>query len=701
MYSQCDLEGNQYLILDTFVDYRKTDKALTLEKQCVTDASGRVRRKKTCAGWQICCQWRDGSTSWQELNLLRNSHPVETAEYAIAQRIDREPAFNWWVPHVIKKREAIIQAVKSRKTGVHRKSHKFGIEVPTSVEHALRLDAQNGNTHWADAIAAEMKEVRVAVRILPDDEPNPVGYQKIRCHMIFDIKMEDFRRKARLVAGGHVTKAPASITYASVVTRETVRLALMIAALNDLEVKAGDVLNAYLTATNSEKIWTVLGPEWGPDQGKRAILVRALYGLKSAGASFRSHLAACMRDLGYTSCKADPDLWYKAMTKSDGTTYYGYILCYVDGILCIHHDAMTVLRKINDYMKLKPSSIGDPDIYLGTKLKQVKLDNGVWAWAMSPSKYVQQAVANCRTHLKANYAGHYTLKKRADNPFPLNYEPGTDLSEPLVPDLASYYQSLIGVMRWMVEIGRVDIATEVSLLSSHLAYPREGHLDAALHIMSYLGNHHNSRLIFDPSYPTIDYSSFPECEWKEFYPGAEEPIPPDAPEARGRPVDLRMFVDSDHAGDKSIRRSRTGMLIFCNNALIDWVSKRQSTIETSVFGAEFVAMKHGMEKLRALRYKLRMMGVRVDAPSYIYGDNLSVVRNTQKPESQLGKKNNSICYHFARESVAMGESRVTHISTQDNYADLMTKVLCGRRRKFLVAGLLNDIYDDHRPARPN
>ena len=80
---------------------------------------------------------------------------------------------------------------------------------------------------------------------------------------------------------------------------------------------------------------------------------------------------------------------------------------------------------------------------------------------------------------------------------------------------------------------------------------------------------------------------------------------------------------------------------------------------------------------------------------------MSVVRNMQKPESQLGKKNNSICYHFARESVAMGESQVTHISTQDNYADLMTKVLYGRRRKFLVAGLLNDIYDDHRPARPN
>ena len=118
----------------------------------------------------------------------------------------------------------------------------------------------------------------------------------------------------------------------------------MIAALNDLEVKAGDVLNAYLTTTNSEKIWTLLGPEWGPDQGKRAILVRALYGLKSAGALFHSHLATCMHELGYMSCKADPDLWYKAMTRQDNLQYYAYILCYVDDILCIHHNAMSVLR---------------------------------------------------------------------------------------------------------------------------------------------------------------------------------------------------------------------------------------------------------------------------------------------------------------------------------------------------------------------
>jgi hypothetical protein len=106
-----------------------------------------------------------------------------------------------------------------------------------------------------------------------------------------------------------------------------------------------------------------------------------------------------------------------------------------------------------------------------------------------------------------------------------------------------------------------------------------------------------------------------------------------------------MMVDSNHAGDKQTRRSRTGFLIFVDNAIVDWVLKRQPTIESSVFGAEFVAMKHGMEKLRGLHYKLHMMGVPVTGPSYIYGDNMSVIHNTQRPESTLKKKSNSICYH--------------------------------------------------------
>ena len=154
-----------------------------------------------------------------------------------------------------------------------------------------------------------------------------------------------------------------------------------------------------------------------------------------------------------------------------------------------------------------------------------------------------------------------------------------------------------------------------------------------------------------------------------------------------------MFVDSDHAGNKATRRSRTGFMIFMNMALIGWVSKKQATIEGAVFGAEFVAMKHGVEELRGIRYKLRMMGVPIDGPTYIYGDNMSVINNTSKPESTLKKKSNSICYHFVREAVAMQECLTTWIPTLRNWADLLTKVMSGTKRRELVKGVLYDIYD--------
>ncbi len=128
-----------------------------------------------------------------------------------------------------------------------------------------------------------------------------------------------------------MTKAPGTITYASVVSRENIRIALLVAALNDLNVEVGDVLNTYITAPITKKVWTVLGPEFGIDAGKSAIIVHTLYGLKSAGAVFRVHLASFMRQMGYTSCNTDPNLWYKSETRPvDNFRYYAYILCYVD-----------------------------------------------------------------------------------------------------------------------------------------------------------------------------------------------------------------------------------------------------------------------------------------------------------------------------------------------------------------------------------
>jgi hypothetical protein len=158
-----------------------------------------------------------------------------------------------------------------------------------SVDEATKVDVANGNTLWQDAIHKEMEAVKVAFKVLGEENAVPPGHQFIWCHMIFDVKMEDFRRKARYVAGGHRTEAPASLTYASVVSRESVRIALTLAALNDLKVKAADIQNAYLTAPLNEKIWTQCGPEFGKDVGKKAIIVRSLYGLKYAGVTLHGN----------------------------------------------------------------------------------------------------------------------------------------------------------------------------------------------------------------------------------------------------------------------------------------------------------------------------------------------------------------------------------------------------------------------------
>jgi hypothetical protein len=125
-----------------------------------------------------------------------------------------------------------------------------------------------------------------------------------------------------------------------------------------------------------------------------------------------------------------------------------------------------------------------------------------------------------------------------------------------------------------------------------------------------------------------------------------------------------------------------------------WFSKRQPNVESTVYGAEFVAMKNGIETWRGLRYKLRMMGVALSGPTFFYGDNMYVVHNTQRHESVLKKKSNSICYHAVRESAAMGESIIVNVPSVDNPADIRTKVFPdGQKRNHLIRLLLHDLCD--------
>jgi hypothetical protein len=321
LYSQCDPDDKEFVLLDSIVDWRKDDSAVELKDQDRI-VNGKKVIKRSTKGWELCCEWWDGSTSWQSLKDLKESHPLQVAEFAYMAGIAGEPAFNWWVGWVIKKRDHIISLVKRQRARYLKQNHKFGIELPKTVEEALEIDRRNNTTFWSNAI----KEMQIGFDILEDGLLPPEDYQFVHCHMVFDVKMEDFCPKARLVAGGHMTKAPATLTYASVVSCQTVRLALTVAALNDIDVWAADVLNTYITAPCCKRIWTTLGPEFESDKGKKALDVRALYGHKSSGAAFRAHLQSFMKEMVFRACKADPDLWLKEQMDKKGKRYYAYIL---------------------------------------------------------------------------------------------------------------------------------------------------------------------------------------------------------------------------------------------------------------------------------------------------------------------------------------------------------------------------------------
>ena len=178
-----------------------------------------------------------------------------------------------------------------------------------------------------------------------------------------------------------------------------------------------------------------------------------------------------MRQLQYEPCQADPDIWYKAMTRPEnGYLYYAYMLLYVDDILAVHHDDVGAIKVIIKFFKMKKNSIGDPDIYLGAKLRKVTLQNNVVAWSLSPSKYVQETVKNVKDHFKRERAG-LLWPKKAVTPFIRNYLPEMDITKELDLENSNYFQSQIGILRWMVELGGIDIITELLMLVSFLASP--------------------------------------------------------------------------------------------------------------------------------------------------------------------------------------------------------------------------------------
>ena len=683
LIAQVDDDGRRHLFLDEIIDHRRLDTAIPKSQGTYISRSGFERKKLTTRGWEICVRWKDASTDWIKLKDLKDSYPIPLADYAVANNIQSEPAFAWWVPFTLKKRTAIISKVKSK---YWQRTHKYGIQVPKSVKEAYAIDRQNGNTLWHDSIKMEMKNNRVGFEEYQGKIDDLVGYEEITAHMIFDVKLsENLRRKARFVADGHKVETPSSITYSTVVSRDSVRILLMIAALNDLDVMGCDVQNAFLNAKNKEKHWIRAGPEFGHEQGKVFLVVRALYGLKSASASFRSFMAQKLDDAGFKSTYADPDVWIKPAIKPNGEEHYEYVMCYVDDLIAIAVDPRRILDDLKgDDIKYKNDEIKPPDMYLGARLKVRDLE-GTHCWTITSHDYIKVAVETIK---QADAIKRWRWPTKVSTPMTASFIPEWDDSPELDSEGITFYQEMIGMLRWATELGRVDILHEVAILSQYQAAPREGHIKQLIRIFAYLEKRAKLTLYMDPRPVGIDLSSFVTNtdEFKEYYRGAKEEEPHNTPRPRGKSVTTSAYVDSSHGANKVTRRSHSGHILFVNRAPVKWVSRRQNTVETSAFSSEFIAMKQCIEDIEHLRYKLKMFGVPLDedhTATYILCDNEGVVNNSSFVHSTLNKKHSDIAYHFTRWNVAAGVVKVAWVSTDRNIADALTKRLPEPKREYL------------------
>jgi hypothetical protein len=262
--------------------------------------------------------------------------------------------------------------------------------------------------------------------------------------------------------------------------------------------------------------------------------------------------------MGFTSSLADPDVWFRAAVKPNGFEYYEYILAYVDDILAISYDPAKILLTLSDFYRLK-NGYATPTRYLGAQVKQWYFPHDALKprWALSSEQYIKEAIKN----IECTLAKENRVLKKNKQPFSSDYYPELDDTVLLNDEETNFYQSQVSILRWMVELGRLDIYVHVALLSSYLVQPRRGHLEAIYNIYGYLKIHNRSTMVFDDAPIEWKDTDFHINDWQEFYRDAKESIPPNAPEPRGMPVQINAFVDANHARNHVTRRSHTGILM--------------------------------------------------------------------------------------------------------------------------------------------
>ena len=350
----------------------------------------------------------------------------------------------------------------------------------------------------------------------------------------------------------------------------------------------------------------------------------------------------------------------------DAGDCYEYVAVYVDDLLCCLKDTQAFI----DALTSEPFNYNlkggeEPTYHLGGSFSRD--EDGTLLW--NAEKYVER--------LKDTYVSMFGERiDRVREPMQYNTHPELDDSRLCTPDEITQFQCLLGALQWTISLCRFDIAGAILALNTFSVSPRVGHVELIKRVARYVicnprnGTRYRTKLI-DHSHHEVTTHDWAQS----VYGNVQEQVPHDAPAPKGRLVRTTTYKDANLMHNLVNGRSCTGIIHFLNQTPIDSFSKRQAQVETATFGSEFVAARQAVEQITDLRYTLRMMGVPIDGPAWLFGDNKGVVDNATIPHSRLAKRWNALSYHRVREAIAAGYVHFLHLSGNLNPSDILTKQL--------------------------
>jgi hypothetical protein len=333
--------------------------------------------------------------------------------------------------------------------------------------------------------------------------------------------------------------------------------------------------------------------------------------------------------MGFNPSRYDPDVW---MRKCDDNKGYDYISTHVDDFLITAKDPDVYMNYLQTIYTIKNPTI--PDYYLGANyVGNVNTNRFITA-----RPYIKEAILQIEKKLQIMLREEKTPMRNKDHP-------EEDTSPLLDSIMHTEYQSLIGMLQWLVTLCRIDIICyAVSSLSRFNATPREGHFSRVLLIWGYLKKYSHRALKIDNEKFALLVALGNDSSWIS-------------------KINIHMHQ----------RRLK-------NSSQSHWVTnnlepKRQGAVQTSTYGAELCSMRAAIEGAISVRFMLRSFVIKVSKPCTTLGDNEATIVNTSAASSPLRKKHVALSYHFIRENSAVGTICPAKISGKDNFADLLTKPL--------------------------